>query len=326
MIIIHNTETVFSLNSPSECKDEDVGIHTCICINNKNLVVEVSNSSSSDYKAYKVGHYKRGRLEWKSGKKGMRYGRGRAPRIALNDEGYLVEVDEESPGKISYRVGIEHYGNAMLWTESSEVTHGSTPSIALCYKTAILAFRRESEGFYKVGTLNTNKRKISWSKQEHRFINGISDLSLTINSEYNIVAVYTKELVSSIITPLYAIVGTFDKSNEKILFSSTKTMSQIFSSGRYPSIAINQGNNVFVISSYLKSGIQKKVNYRLGVMKKNIKTNVLEVEWMNEKGEFEFSSEKASVAMNDKGVFVIGYTSKTKYLSHTGLLYRETPI
>ena len=72
----------------------------------------------------------------------------KAPKIALTNKGYVVEVDEESDGVISCRVGMVHVSNVMLWTESIKLTSGSKPSLCLCYKTVVFAFQRGSEAFY----------------------------------------------------------------------------------------------------------------------------------------------------------------------------------
>ncbi len=73
-------------------EDEDIGSYTDLACNNIRQVVEVSNSvvtssNATPYKSYKIGCYKRGSLEWVSGMKGIRYGIGRYPKVALNDEG-----------------------------------------------------------------------------------------------------------------------------------------------------------------------------------------------------------------------------------------------
>ena len=72
-------------------EDEDIGGYTHLTSNNIKQVVEVSNSlatpTTTPYKSYKIGRYRRGTLEWVSGMKGIRYGIGRYPKVALNDEG-----------------------------------------------------------------------------------------------------------------------------------------------------------------------------------------------------------------------------------------------
>ncbi len=99
-----------------------MGTHTSIAINNKNLIVEVNTCSKSTYKSYKVSKQQGGSLQWLSGAKGARYGMGKAPKIALNDKGFVVEVDEEMNGYISYRVGLVHSSHMIIWTESSIFT------------------------------------------------------------------------------------------------------------------------------------------------------------------------------------------------------------
>ena len=236
--------------------DEDTGLHTSIGINNKKLIVEVSNSTSS-YKAYKVGRQKGGSLEWLSSAKGLRYGMGKSPRIALNEEGYVVEVDEESNGHISCRVGVVHASNMMIWTESSIFTAGSGPSIAIRNRVVIVAFKRADDAFYRIGTLDMDARSITWSAQEHRFVNGVSDIAIACNSEGIVVSIYTKQTVSLALSSVYAAVGVLQAREKTIQFSSVRSSSQSVCEGALPSVAVIRGNVVMMVCTQQKSGIVK---------------------------------------------------------------------
>lgn len=307
------------------CKDEDAGPHTSICINNKRVVVEVSNNSSSDFKAYKVGRVKGDLLQWKSGLRGVRYGTGKAPQIALNDDGYVVEVDEEVESRISCRVGIVHSSNVMIWTESSTLTTGSNPTVALCSHTVITAFKRADDAFYLVGTLDTENRSIAWSTQERRFLSGVSELAITSNQNGTVVAVYSKQMVTSAISTLYATVGEIDKKEKRIVFSA-KFSSQSLSVGTFPSVAMNRGNNV-VMLSVQQRGVQRKIKYKLGLVKKEVKTNACDTVWSNGEGTIDFAGVRASVAMNDRGSVLVSHTnSDGECFCHIGRVHHETTI
>lgn len=318
------TEPIVLFNGTMTCKDEDMGPHTSISINNKKVVVEVSNCSNSSYKAYKVGRIRGDLLQWRSGLKGVRYGMGKAPRIALNDEGYVVEVDEETDGKISSRVGIVHASNMMLWTEGVVFTSGSNPSIALRHRTAIVAFKRDNNAFYRIGTVDTADRSIVWSTQEHRFISGASDLSIASNYDGTIVAIYTKQMVTSAISPLYVMVGELNGSSKKIFFSSIMSSSQNLTVGTCPSVAVSRGNNVTLVS--VQTGIQRKIKYKLGLVKKGATSNARDVVWSTEDGVLEFPSKSASVAMNDKGTVLVSHSLNEECLCHIGRVFHETTI
>lgn len=307
------------------CQDEDAGPHTAICINNKRIVVEVSNSSSSDFKAYKVGRVKGDLLQWKSGVRGVRYGRGKTPQIALNDDGYVVEVDAEADSRISCRVGIVHSSNVMIWTESSTLTAGSNPTVALCNRTAIAAFRRADDAFYLVGTLDTEKRTIAWSTQEHRFLSGVSELAIAANQNGTVVAVYTKQTVTSAISSLYATVGELNRKEKRIPFS-VKVSLQSLSLGTFPSVSMNQGNNV-VMLSVQQRGIQRKIKYKVGLVKKEVKTNSCDMLWSNREGAIDFAGTRASVAMNDRGTVLVSHSnSDGECFCHIGRVHHETTV
>ncbi len=328
--LVHTDPETLKLNihNKVEYKDEDIGTNTSVAISSQNVVVEVSKSLTSSYKSYKIGRYKRGELEWLSGLTGNRYGMGTAPKIALSNkyEGYVVEVDEEQDGNLSCRVGIVHYSNAMLWTESCVFTTGSSPSIALYQNTVITTFRRSGDAVYKIGTLDANNRSIVWSTEERKFINGVSEVAVAVNHNCIVVAVYTKPLVTSTISPLYAIVGALNRHEGKILFSSVRILSQSFALGSSPSLALNRENDVLVLSTLKKSVIQKKIEYSLGLIKKEDKTNAYDIEWSSPKGTLDGGGDQASVAISDKGVVIISHVSKGKYACHIGKLCYETEI
>ncbi len=325
--LFHLTEPVVVLKSPIACPDEDVGTHTSIGINNKKMVVEVSSCSKSTYKSYKVSKQREGSLQWLSGAKGTRYGTGKAPKIALNDQGFVVEVDEELDGQISCRVGQIHESNMIMWTESSNFTNGSNPSITLSYKTVIVAFKRGEDAFYRIGTLNAFERAVVWSNKEHRFISGILDLAIASNQDDLVVTIYSKQMVTSALSPLYATVGTLNKVEKKILFSQqVRASPQSLSNGFYPSVALSRENDVIMVSTQQKNAIQQRVKYRLGSVKMSAKTNDFDITWSGQEGTFDVEGKKASVTMNDKNCILISHSKDGESYCHVGKIYRETSV
>lgn len=320
-------EPTVLFKSSITCPDEDIGTHTSIGINNKRIVVEVSSCSKSPYKSYKVSKQREGSLQWLSGAKGTRYGTGKAPKIALNDEGFVVEVDEETDGQISCRVGQIHESNMIIWTESSNFTNGSNPSITLSYKTVIVAFKRAEDAFYRIGMLNTHERSVVWSNKEHRFISGILDLAIASNQDDLVVTIYSKQMVTSALSPLYATVGTLNKVEKKILFSQqVRASPQSLSNGSYPSVALSRENDVIMVSTQRKTAIKQKVKYRLGSVKMSAKTNDFDIVWSGQEGTIDFEGKKASVAMNDKNSILISHSKDGECFCHIGKIYRETTI
>lgn len=319
---------MLQLRGSMSYKDDNIGSHTHLSVNNIRQVVEVSNTANLDtsYKSYKVGRYRRGILEWVSGTKGIRYGIGKFPKVALNDEGYVVEVDEEATGFISSRVGIVHPSNVMLWTEASTTSFaGSQPCVAICRKAVVITFIRNSDGYYCVGTLDTGDRYIQWSKEEHRFITGgITDMCIAINPQDQVAVVYTKSTLSAAVSPLYLIMGTVSHANQRISFSVEKASSQSFAAGIFPSIGLRD-NSILVVYAQKNSVALKKIKYSIGLAEKGT-TNSHNVKWAADNNTFDFSGERAAVAVNDKGVVIISHAQNRHYSCHIGRLYHETVI
>lgn len=289
--------------------------------------MEVSSCSKSSYKSYKVSKQREGSLQWLSGAKGTRYGTGKVPKVALNDKGFVVEVDEEPNGQISCRVGELHESHMIIWTESSNFTNGSSPCITINYKTVIVAFKRAEDAFYRIGTLNTFDRNIVWSNKEHRFISGIVDLAITSNQDDLVVALYSKQMVTSALSHIYATVGTLNKVEKKILFSQeVRASSQSLSNGNYPSVAMSRQNDVIMVSTKKKIAMQSKVKYRLGSVKVIPRTNNFDIVWSELEGTIDFEGKRASVAMNDKNSILITHSKEGECSCHIGKIYRETTI
>ena len=264
-------------------------------------------------------------MAWLSGVRGIRYGIGKAPKIALSGK-YVVEVDEESE-EISYRVGVVHTAtNMMLWTESSVFSTGYQPSVAICHKTVVVGFTRHNNALYRVGTLDIQNRSVSWSTQEHRFYSGISEFTISSNSDCTVAAVYTKPSISFVISPLYASIGVLDKSQEKIFFSSAKTLSQSFSAGISPSVGLNRNNDIIIVSTYQKSLFQKNVRCVQGLITKESRYNNYKVKWSVDEDVLDVISEKASVAVNDKGTVLISYANSGRYYCLVGKMFHETTV
>ena len=311
-------------------KDDDIGSHTHLSINNIRQVVEVSNTSDPDmpYKFYKVSRYRKGELEWVSGMKGIRYGIGKYPKVALNDEGYVVEVDKELTGYISSRVGIFHPENVMLWTEAAETKiAGSQPCIAICQKAVVVTFMRSNNAYYCVGTLDTGDKSVQWSKEEHKFITGgVTDLCIAISSQGQVAVVYTKSSLSAAASPLYLIIGTLNYSDQRISFSVEMTSSQCFAeAGTFPSISLRD-NSILVVYTQRKSMAPKKIKYRIGLMEKTSKIHGYEVRWTVGKDTFDFAGDRAAMSMNNNGVVIISHAQNKTYSCHIGRLYHETVI
>ncbi len=242
---------------------------------------------------------------------------------------YVIEVDQEDDGKISFRVGIIHHSNVMLWTEAmaTNIT-GSEPCIAVCNKTVVMAFLRDSDAYYSTGTLDTGSRTVKWHSAERKFLTGSTKgLSLAINSNLEVGIAYSKSSMSALVNPLYIIVGKL--TNEKITFSSDRGSSQSLAPiGWYPSLAIKSDGSAIVIFSQHKTVPYKRIKYSIGKVERSNKGSGFKVRWGANPGEdcFEFVGERAAMATNEKGMVVISHAHNQKYTCHIGKLFQETVI
>ena len=240
----------------------------------------------------------------------------------------MVEVDEEDDGKISFRVGIIHPSNVMLWTEATPTgLSGSQPCVVVFQRTVVMAYTRKDDAYYASGMLNTGQRTVQWATVEHKFLLGnIRDLAIAINSNLEVGVVYAKSSMSSRVNPLYFIAGKL-KGN-KITFSSNATSSQNFApTGWFPSMGMKPDGSILVVYSQYKSVPYKKIKFRIGKVEKTSKGSGLKVKWdVNPEDCFEFTGKQAAMVMNDKGSVVISYALNHRYSCHTGKLFQETSL
>ena len=322
---------MLDLRKNTSCVDSNIGSHTHLCVNNVRQVIEVSNTpniSGPRYKCYKIGYYWKGVLEWVSGVKGIQYGLGKFPKVALNDDGYVVEVDEGESGFIFSRVGKIHRSNVIMWTVAltTGIT-GSQPCIAICQRTVVITFIRNGNANYCVGTLHAEDKKIQWSNEEHRFITGgVTDLCVALKSPNQVAVVYARSTLTTTVTPLYFITGILNHAEQRIFFSIKKESSQSFAAaGTCPSIGL-KGNSVLVVYTQKRSVTPKKIKYSIGQLYKTSETHSYDVRWAVGKDTFDFTGERVAMAVNDKGVVIISHAQNRNYTCHIGKLYHETVI
>jgi len=240
----------------------------------------------------------------------------------------VVEVDLEDDGTISYRVGIIHPSNVMLWTEATPTGFsGSQPSVVVLQRTVVMAYTKKGDAYYALGTLDTGSRIVEWASVENKFLTGsIRELALAINTNYEVGVVYAKSSMSSGVNPLYFITGKL-KSN-KITFSSNVNSSQSFApAGWYPSLGVKSDGSILVVYSQYKSVPYKKIKFRIGKLEKMRKGLGYKAKWdTNPEDCFEFTGKQAAMVLNDKGSVVISYALEHKYSCYTGKLFKETVL
>ena len=217
----------------------------------------------------------------------------------------------------------------MLWTEATPMSFsGSQPHVAVCWKTIVVSYLRGGDAYYTIGELDTGQRTIHWTTGgERKFLTGgVKGLTLAISSNLEVGVVYSKSSVSSMVNPLYFIVGKLTK--EKITFSSDRGSTQSFATtGWYPSLGMKSNGSVFVVYSQHKSVPFKKIKYCIGKLEKTAKGSGFKVKWGTSPEDcFDFASERASMAVNEKGMVIISHTQDRKYTCHIGKLYQETII
>ena len=106
------------------------GYHPSITINNKNVIVEVHETSNliTNSMYYKVGTISGNSIDWGGDHD---YDNGKQPCISMTDNGIVVEVHKsQSHDTLYYRVG-QIKGTSIDWGGSHKYDDGLTPSVSI---------------------------------------------------------------------------------------------------------------------------------------------------------------------------------------------------
>ena len=111
----------------------------------------------------------------------------------------------------------------MLWTEATPMCFaGSQPCVAVCWKTIVVSYLTGGDAYYTIGELDTGQRTIHWTTGgEWKFLTGgVKGLTLAISSNLEVGVVYSKSSVSSMVNPLYFIMGKLTKEKNHFFLGS----------------------------------------------------------------------------------------------------------
>jgi len=149
----------------------DSGMLPSIALDNDNWCVEAHSSEGAATGLwYRLGKVDAGKktINWVTGSN--KYGKGYRPRVAMNNQGVVVEVhnNEVTHNALWYTVGIlDKQSNTIHWGESKSYGNGGTqPSVAITDDGFVIEVHK-SEGhgtlWRHVGTVNTQNKTIDWS-------------------------------------------------------------------------------------------------------------------------------------------------------------------
>ncbi|THF47899.1 hypothetical protein E6C50_15820 [Flavobacterium supellecticarium] len=211
------------------------GFSPSVAINNKNIVVEVHETSNIlTHSMYaKVGLVNGSTIEWWG--KDEKYDTGVQPCIAINDYGVLVEVHKsQSHDVLYYRVGKLN-GKTISWGKSHDYEKGSKPSVAITNSGWVVEVHQSESPaklHYRVGHINGDS--INWSNSIP-YQDGINP-SIAITDDGRIIEVHE----SQGITGLWQMSGVINGTS--ILWSKATN----FDSGSTPKAAISSSGQVAV--------------------------------------------------------------------------------
>ncbi|UUC44950.1 hypothetical protein [Flavobacterium cerinum] len=211
------------------------GFHPSIALNNKNIVVEVHETSNivTNSMYYKVGTLKDDSIEWWG--KDEKYDSGVQPNVAINDYGVIVEVHKsQSYDKLYYRVGKLN-GQSIKWGPSRNYEKGIKPAVAIT-NAGLVVEVHQSEGhpklYYRVGRIDGDS--INWSNSIP-YQDGVNP-SIAITDDGRLIEVHESQGV----TGLWQMSGKINGTS--IIWSEASN----FDSGSTPKAAISSSGQIAV--------------------------------------------------------------------------------
>ncbi len=181
----------------------DTGGQFAIATDNSNHIVEIHRGSvggSNENKLYyRVGTINTGTktISWGSS---SNYDTGGFLALAMNNNGYCVEIHKGSPGgsnenNLYYRVGSVNFSTKTIsWGSSTLFDTGGNIDVSLDDDNKVLEVHRGSSStsqynhYYRFGTVNTSAKTISWGSSTKYDVGG--ELRIAINNNDNGVEVH----------------------------------------------------------------------------------------------------------------------------------------
>ena len=238
------------------------GRYPAITLNNNNIVVAVRNSLLWFTLKSRVGVVSEGdTIHWGQEEK---FGYGYYSRVSLNNNNMIVEVHASHYKRtVSYCVGkVDVDARAIGWGESYDIGQGRAPAVALTDSGSVVVVYENAYGFYKsyyrVGTLNTEHKRIEWAKEAQLYGSGL-ELSVAMNNDGTVIEVHR----SPFLFRLRLTIGRLRVNNQGnalgiIDWSGPKT----YSHGFYPYVSLNNDGKVVEVHQSL---VFRCLLYRTGI-------------------------------------------------------------
>jgi hypothetical protein len=243
----------------------DTGVQSSIALNERDLVVEVHKSERLSNKLW----YRVGKLQpdlnviWLSGSKAIHYDYGESPAVAINDDGFVVEVhSSQYRDSLFYRVGrigpdykIEWFGGS----KSTEYGVGLLPKIALRSDNILVVAHTQERPLeaivqvvYRIGKI-TDQGKIDWTSGSDSMVIG--------RGAFAALAVASNDRVAEVNclgSKLNFRVGTIGQLAKDIQWSEPVE----YGEGDSPSVTMTQSG--FLIEIHRLPGLQSSLASRVG--------------------------------------------------------------
>ena len=233
-----------------------------ITLNNNNIIVAVRNSLVWFTLKSRVGVVSEGdAIHWGDEEK---FGHGYFSRVSLNNNNMVVEVHASHYKRtVSYCVGKVDVGAKTIeWGESYEFGQGRAPAVALTDNGRVVVVYENAYGFYKsyyrVGTLNTDDKRIEWAKEAQLYGSG-TELSVAMKDDGTILEVHR----SALLFRLRLTVGRLKVDDQGNILGTIKWCSpKTYSRGYYPYVSLNGEGKVVEVHQSL---FFRRLIYRTGI-------------------------------------------------------------
>ena len=233
-----------------------------ITLNNNNIIVAVRNSLVWFTLKSRVGVVSEGdAIHWGDEEK---FGHGYFSRVSLNNNNMVVEVHASHYKRtVSYCVGKVDVGAKTIeWGESYEFGQGRAPAVALTDNGRVVVVYENAYGFYKsyyrVGTLNTDDKRIEWAKEAQLYGSG-TELSVAMKDDGTILEVHR----SALLFRLRLTVGRLKVDDQGNILGTIKWCSpKTYSHGYYPYVSLNGEGKVVEVHQSL---FFRRLIYRTGI-------------------------------------------------------------
>lgn len=319
-----NAEARLTVMFSPSYMDKENGRFPNISVNSKGVVVEMYHKPwFFSTMMWRVGSVESDTIKFRGDRPNYMSKGGIYPRVAINDEGVVVEVHESPYRRQSwYRVGTisDDSTNTINWAqEDKNLNLGCRPAVTI-NNTHVVAVAQSAywglyHVYYKVGKVDKENRDIIWEQQDGETLeifnrSRVEELSISMNNHGDIVAV--GRIVDWRTFVLR--VGCLKDSEGKIEWG---TVQQLEVGGYTPSVTINDDKHVLLVN---QSTWWRRLRCSYGVLS----TSSKHIQWKRSDQTYDYGT-YPSVAMTSGGTIVEVHETNSTYrgdkmFNHTGKL------